>query len=84
MSYDTENGISLEGRRREAITQKDKDDMVLLSYTKGVTLNSKPAAIGGRLNRFATVAEFGGPLSVEVSWPCVIRVMAKNRAFNAA
>jgi len=65
------------------ITQKEKDDLVLLSHIYGATLNGRPAKIVGRLNHFASVVQGPDGLRVEYSWNAVARIMTKDRAFKA-
>ena len=65
------------------MNEKERTDMVLLSHIKGCTLDGKPALIYGRLNRFAIVAQVGGPLDVEFSWKAVKRIMDKDQRFSS-
>ena len=65
------------------LTQKEKDDLVLLSHVKGATLDGQPATVMGRLNRFATVGQINGNLTVKYSWQAVKRRMNKDRVFTA-
>lgn len=62
--------------------QKEKDNLVLLSHIRGCTLDMEPAAICGRLNRFATVAQLKGQLTAEFSWEATKRIMNKNQKFS--
>ena len=65
------------------ISQKEKDDLVLLSHVLGATLDGEPARIVGRLNPFATVAQVKGPLALEWSWEAVKRIMDNDRKFSS-
>lgn len=50
---------------------------------KSCWLDGKEAKVGGRLNRFATVATLDGKQSLEYSWHVVNRVMRANREFRS-
>jgi hypothetical protein len=63
--------------------QKEKDDLVLLSYIKGCTLDDKPAKIVGRLRRFPIVAQIDEPLEAEFSWEAVKRILDKDGKFSS-
>ena len=65
------------------MNEEERADMMLLSHIKGCFLDGKPALIYGRLNRFATVAQVGGPLEAEFSWRAVKRIMDKDRRFSS-
>jgi hypothetical protein len=65
------------------ISQKEKDDLVLLSYVKGCSLDDKPAKVVGRLNRFPIVAQIDGPLEAEFSWGAVKRTLDKDGKFSS-
>jgi len=64
------------------LDQKEKDDLVLLSYINGCTLDGKPACIGGRLNPFASVGHIDGPLTVEWAWETAKRIMDNDGKFS--
>jgi len=64
------------------LNQKEKDDLVLSSHIKGCTLDGKPALIGGRLNKFATVGHIDGLLAVEWSWETAQRIMNNDQKFS--
>lgn len=63
------------------ITQKEKNDLLLLSNIRGCWLNGIPAVIRGKLNKFATIYQYDTGLSVEFSWQATRRIMHKNRCF---
>lgn len=65
------------------ISQKEKDDLVLLSYVRGCTLDGKSAHVVGRLLDFAIVAQLDGPLNVEFSWEAVQRILNKDGKFSS-
>lgn len=65
----------------EVITQKEKDNLLLLSHFKGCWLNGVPAFIKGRLNRFATVYQHDTLLKATYSWQTTKRIMNKDRRF---
>lgn len=46
-----------------------------------VTLNGKPAAIGGARNRFATVTALDMSVSAEWAWETVARIVARGGDF---
>ena len=47
------------------------------------TLDGKPATICGRLNDYATVAQYPQGLRVEYAWPTVARIMESGGAFKS-
>ena len=47
------------------------------------TLDGKPATVCGRLNAFATVAQYPHGLRVEYAWPTVARIMASGGTFRS-
>lgn len=65
------------------ITQKEKDDLVLLSHINGATLDSIPAYVMGRFNPFATIGQVGSALMVKYSWAATKRIMNNGGAFTS-
>jgi len=48
-----------------------------------VTLDGKPAKIGGARNEFATVRLIRSGLSAEFAWPTVARIVARGGEFKS-
>ena len=67
----------------DIITQKERDNLLVLSEIKGCYLDGERARIKGRLDPYAKICQMDGLLEVEFSWNAAKRIMNSSRCFKS-